>query len=104
MKKFLLIITAIIGIYACGPKKGDKKAELAKLQAEYKTLGDKIAALQDELAKTDTSIAKKSKLVQIVPVTLTENAEHFIEVQGNVEAEENALVGTRQPGITIARI
>lgn len=105
MKKILLIITAIIGIYACGSKQGgDKKAELAKLQAEYKTLGEKIATLQEELAKTDTSMAKKSKLVQIMPLTLTENAEHFIEVQGNVEADENALVGTRQPGITIARI
>ena len=105
MKKILLIITAIIGIYACGSKQGgDKKAELAKLQAEYKTLGDKIQKLQDELAKTDTSLAKKSKLVQIMPVTLVENAEHFIEVQGNVEAEENSLVGTRQPGVTISRI
>ena len=49
MKKILLIITAVLGIYACGSKQGgDKKAELAKLQAEAQESDDEMPCMEQD--------------------------------------------------------
>lgn len=97
----LVIFAAACGSNASETKKGEdpKKAKLEKLKAEQTKINEQVRALEEELAKTDTSAAAKanSKLVQITPVA-TGPFEHFIELQGRVDAENIAYVTPRGQG------
>jgi len=103
MKKILFLILSTAVLASCGNKSEDKKTTLDKLQKEYRTLGDKIKKLQDEIALTDTSKKDKAKLVQLQTLA-NSRFEHYLEVQGNVEADDNVLVAPKQPGVTITKI
>ncbi|MFN4312747.1 MAG: efflux RND transporter periplasmic adaptor subunit [Chitinophagaceae bacterium] len=107
MKNWKILI-AIIGIsswlIACGGKNeadGDlakKKAELEKLQNEQKELGTKIAALEAELAKLDTTmVVGKAKLVALETVG-TDSFSHFIDLQGRIDAQNVVMVSPRGSG------
>src|SRR5687767_10913550 len=81
----------------------DKKKELAKYKTELKATSVKIATLEKEIARLDTSfhIEQKTKLIQIAELK-KQDFRHFIEVQGNVDAEENVTALNQQPGIVTA--
>src|SRR3954468_22736330 len=78
----------------------DKKKELAKDKTDLKDLTVKIATLEKEIARLDTSfhIQQKTKLIQTAELK-KQDFRHFIEVQGNVDAEENVTALNQQPGI-----
>ena len=102
MKRIIILGMAVM-LAACGAKQGnDKKAELEKLKTEYKSLGEKIKTLEAQLGdgKTDSS---QSKLVSLTKVE-TSAFNHFIEVQGTVESDDNVLVGPKQPGFAVSNI
>jgi membrane fusion protein, multidrug efflux system len=70
----------------------DKKAQLEKLKGEQKDINDKITKLEEEIAKLDPNAsAGVAKLVAIAPVQ-TSAFEHFIEIQGTVEATNISYV------------
>jgi membrane fusion protein (multidrug efflux system) len=81
----------------------DKKKELAKEKTDLKELTVKIASLEKEIARLDTSfhIQQKTKLIQVAEIK-KQDFHHFIEVQGNVDAEENVTALNQQPGIVTA--
>jgi membrane fusion protein, multidrug efflux system len=89
--KFLIPILALTVVFAC---KQDKKAELAKLKKQYEQIGEKIKALEQVAgAKADTASNGNKKtlrvaVTQIQPVTFN----HYIEVQGRLDGEENVDV------------
>lgn len=95
---FGLVIIALL-LSACGSSskdsKGelnDKKAELEKLKGEQKKINDKITKLEEDIAKLDPNAsAGVAKLVAIAPVQ-TSAFEHFIEIQGTVEATNISYV------------
>lgn len=100
-----VLLTALIAV-ACGSgateKKGeaaDKKAQLEKLKEQQAQLNDKIRAMEQDLAKSDTSAASaaNAKLVQITPVQ-TNTFEHFIDLQGKVDADNISFVAPRGMG------
>ncbi|MCX6350559.1 MAG: efflux RND transporter periplasmic adaptor subunit [Bacteroidetes bacterium] len=101
--KSFFLIALTVAVVACGGGKKDKKAELAALKKELATTQAKIKVLEEEVMKADTTKKDDSKLVLLTTVSLTD-FNHYIDVQGNVEAEDNALVATKQPGITITKI
>ena len=77
----------------------DKKAELEKLKGtKTKTEAD-IRKLEEELAKIDTATANatKVKLVAVSPVT-TQNFQHYIDLQGKVDAENISYISPRGMG------
>lgn len=96
--KFLYIVIASV-IVACSAP--DKKAELEKLRSQKAELETKIATLEEELAKSDTT---KQKLVDVVtmPIAL-QPFKTYIEVQGRIDADENVSLSTEMPG-TITKI
>ena len=107
-QKFSLIVfSAVLLLTACrDTDKKDlesKKKELAQDKAELKDLTGKIETLEKEIAKLDTSfkVDQKSKLVQIDELKKV-SFQHYIEVQGNVDAEENITALPQQPGIVTA--
>lgn len=98
LKNFKALAVLIIAtvLVACGGG-SDKKAELEKLKAEYATLGDKIKALETEIAATDTTKVAKTKdvvVTEIQPVPFS----HYIDVQGYVDADESVDIRPILPG------
>lgn len=100
----MLVVTAAILLASCsGSELDKKKKELADAKAEVKELNTKIEKLIKEIAKLDTSVKveAKAKLIEIDTLRKQE-FKHYIEVQGNVDAEENVLALPQQPGIVRA--
>lgn len=107
-RKFVVIISVAGILGGCGDaveKKGiaDKKKKLAAYKTELKDLNGKIELLEKEIAKLDTSfhIQQKTKLIQVAEIK-KQDFKHYIEVQGNVDAEENIMALNQQPGIVTA--
>lgn len=95
---FGLLLIGVI-LTACGSSKkeaagelNDKKVELQKLKDQQSKLNDQIAKLEADIAKLDTNAsAGVAKLVAITPVQ-TSAFEHYIEIQGTVEATNISYV------------
>ena len=99
MKKIALFLGMIIIMVAC-QKTLDKKTELAKLQKEHDLLSEKILKLQQEISASDTSGGANVKVkdVSVTKVSL-QPFEHFIEIQGRVDGDENVAVNARMAGV-----
>ncbi|MFL5789808.1 MAG: efflux RND transporter periplasmic adaptor subunit [Flavisolibacter sp.] len=100
MKRHLFgwMILAFV-ISSCGNAKkdkagelNDKKATLEKLKSQQKDLSTRIAFLEAEIAKSDTTAAKEnSKLVAITPVQ-TGAFTHYIDLEGKIDATNISYV------------
>lgn len=100
MKTKLIYISLAALLVACGGGT-DKKAELEKLRSQKAELETKISALEEELAKTDTT---KQKLVDVTVMPLTlQPFKTYIEVQGRIDADENVSLSSEMPG-TVTKI
>jgi membrane fusion protein (multidrug efflux system) len=105
------ILTVVIGsslliFTSCGSgtvKKDDslegKKAQLATLKDQQEKLTKQISTLEAEIVKADpaSAITEKAKLVTLTPLTPT-SFTHYIDLQGNVDAENNAYISPRGNG------
>lgn len=106
----LSAITAFaIILTSCGAGKkeknsalNDKKVELEKLKTEQKKISEQINQLNDEIAALDPSYVK-AKLVSIEKIG-ADAFNHFIDLQGTIDARKNAYVAPRngQGGIVRA--
>ena len=99
MKKLLIIGAIVSTIVACNSSgAGDKKAELENLKKQQKELADKIKELEAEIGTQ--SDAKPSEKAILVTVTEATPAlfDHYIELQGKVDAEDNVTVTPQMPG------
>ena len=100
MKNFLSLSLISFIVFSCSSGSGleKKKAELAENQAQYDALKIKIADLEKEIARLDTSAEiRKPKLVTLTPVQ-TGIFNHYIDVQGTIDSEENIAVQPGMPG------
>ncbi|MCX6198379.1 MAG: efflux RND transporter periplasmic adaptor subunit [Bacteroidetes bacterium] len=100
-----VVAIASLLLVSCGnfvEKKGidDKKKQLAEYKTQVKDLSGKIEMLEKEIAKLDTGyhVAQKTKLITVETLK-KQDFKHYIEVQGNVDAEENVIALNQQPGI-----
>lgn len=99
MKKYLIGLAFISFIAAsCGSSKkdeagnlNDKKAKLQELKGEQQKLTEQIVGLEQEIAKLDPNAAAKPKLVAVTPVA-TNNFQHFIDLQGRLDAQNISYV------------
>jgi membrane fusion protein, multidrug efflux system len=103
IKTAATIITAAFILASCGGSKkdgeaalNDKKAALEKLKNSKASAEAEIKKLQEELTKIDTNAAStaKIKLVSVAPVT-TQNFQHFIDLQGHVDADNISYISPR---------
>lgn len=104
-KSFLVLALATLAV-ACGDSKkenagklGEKKAELAKLQSESAKLLEQITKLEEEISKLDTGATKveSSKLIAVTAVA-PQDFNHYIELQGRVDADDISFVTPRGMG------
>lgn len=98
--------TAFITILliACGDssKEGkgslnDKKVELTKLKADQSKLGDQIKKLEEEIGKLDSTTVAQAKLVAVTTLA-TQNFAHYIDLRGEVSAEDISYIAPRGMG------
>jgi RND family efflux transporter MFP subunit len=102
MKHILVILLTGILLASCGSAKkddagdlSDKKAKLQKLKNEQKDLAAEITALEATIAKADPSaVTANAKLVTVMSLS-NQDFNHFIELQGRIEAENIAYVTPR---------
>jgi membrane fusion protein (multidrug efflux system) len=99
MKNTILFVVIASIVLACSAP--DKKAELEKLRTQKAAIETKITALEEELAKSDTT---KIKLIDIVAIPLLpQTFKTYIEVQGRIDADENVSLSSEMPG-TVTKI
>ncbi len=109
MKKItqiFIVASLALSVAACGDGKkekdgdlNDKRTQLQKLKTEKDKKDAEILKLQDELSKLDTTSANPSKikLVAFVPLA-AENFDHYIEIQGRIDAENSSYISPRGMG------
>ncbi|HEV8079096.1 MAG TPA: efflux RND transporter periplasmic adaptor subunit [Chitinophagaceae bacterium] len=83
----------------------DKKVELQKLKNDKTKTEEKIKALEAEIAKLDTGAAKieNVKLVSVIPVS-AQNFQHYIDLQGRIDAENISYISPRGMGGQVRQI
>lgn len=100
-----IIMSALLALLlvACGGASVDKnKAELDKLKKEREAIDKKITALEELIAKTDTT--KKDAATDVVVMPIQPSIfKSYIEVQGRVDADESVNLSSEMPG-TITKI
>lgn len=82
-----------------------KKKQLAELQGQQDKINQQIAALQTEIAKLDPASAavEKAKLVTLTALAPT-SFTHYIDLQGNVEAENISFISPRGSGGVVREV
>ncbi len=100
MKKIIVIISLFI--IAIGCKNNDNKlSELQELLKERDEINKKIEKIQSEIKASNLDSNQKITLVEINQVKKQE-FNHFIEVQGKVDGEDNIYVAPKMSGIISA--
>jgi RND family efflux transporter MFP subunit len=100
MKKILLISGILLVLAGCSSKELDKKAHLEQLKKEHDKLTEEIMTLEKELTPSNVVTAT----VVTVDVVTKRPFEHYIEVQGRIDGNENIAVNPRNQGGMITRI
>jgi RND family efflux transporter MFP subunit len=100
MKKIIIYSAMIAFLFSCSAKT-DKKAELEKLKLQREQLNTQIAQLESEVNPDG-----KAAEVKAVSVKVTPAAEcvfnHYIQVQGTVDGDQNIAVSPQMAGIVTA--
>lgn len=104
--KVLIIASAAFVWVSCGDSRkekqaalNDKKTELEKLKSESNKTQEKIKSLESEIAKLDPEAGKIQKAKLVAIQTLQPSLfEHFIELQGKVDADNISYITPRGPG------
>lgn len=109
-------LTAIISLltllsFSCGSKKEkdsivtEKKTELTKLKADKVKIDEKIKSLQIEIAKLDTGAGKSDKVKLVsVSIVAAQNFQHFIDLQGRIDADNISYISPRGMGGQVRQI
>ncbi|MCX6278437.1 MAG: efflux RND transporter periplasmic adaptor subunit, partial [Bacteroidetes bacterium] len=88
MKRVFFISAMVLFLAGCGGKEGDKTARLSQLKKERDRLTEEIVKLEKELTPNDVVQATFVK----VDVLTKQTFEHYIEVQGRIDGNENIAV------------
>jgi membrane fusion protein (multidrug efflux system) len=95
MKKFLILIGVMAIMASCGDT-GSKQAKLDKLKKEHDRIAAEMTTLENEINPGGAATQATKVLVDTVRTILFE---HYIEVQGRIDGNENVAVSPRSPGV-----
>jgi len=111
MNKTLTVLTgAALFLASCGSgfvqkdnSLAAKKARLDSLKGQQDKLNKEIGTLEEEIGKADSTTKEKTKLVALTPVEPT-SFTHYIDLQGNVEAENMSWISPRGQGGVVREV
>lgn len=97
--RILFMSTALFVTQSCSDKSplAEKKAQLEKLKDQQNGINGQVDKLEKEIAKLDTTIQEKGKLVSLETIAPI-NFSHYIELQGKVDAENISYISPRGQG------
>jgi len=96
----IIFVALVVFAVACGSSV-DKKAELAKLKKQHDELAVKIKKLESELQIGDSTTKTKVTSVSVTEAKAQE-FNHYLEVQGKVDGEDNIAVSAQMSGAITA--
>jgi RND family efflux transporter MFP subunit len=100
--KYVIILAAFI-LLSCG--KVDKRTKLAKLSEQYDKIAGEIKKLEDEVKSENGG--KKTGAVKVSAVSIVDikpqQFNHFVEVQGRLDGDENVAVSPKASGVAVAK-
>ena len=100
MKKSIIYFALIAFMVSCG-QGTDKKAELEKLKMQRDQVAAQIAQLEAEINPSGEEAETRSVSVKVTPsVACVFN--HYIDVQGTVDGDQNIAVSPQMAGIVTA--
>lgn len=96
--KYLAFLGIGLVLAACGPP--GEEAKLARMEMQRDALIEKIEALEAEIALKAQPDQKPEKMMDVRIFLLEkERFQHFIQVQGTIESDNNILVAPMASGI-----
>ncbi|UCC40928.1 MAG: biotin/lipoyl-binding protein, partial [Candidatus Aminicenantes bacterium] len=97
-RKYLVLLGIGLILVACGPR--NDEAQLARLERQRDALTEEIEMLKQEIAQKANPGVKQEKLMN-VRISQVEKGrfQHFIQVQGTVESDNNVLIAPQSSGI-----
>ncbi len=97
MKNNIIYLAFLAFLFSCSASH-DKKTELNELKSSREKLDAQIAKLQEEIDPPGTAKAEKAVTIKVDTMRgCTFN--HYVEVQGVVDADQNVAVSPQTPGI-----
>ncbi len=100
MKNFFFVTGIFLILAGCGGKDGDKRSRLEQLKKEHDKLTTEIMKLEKEL----NPAPEVSSTFVAVDLVTKKPFEHYIEVQGRIDGNENIAVSPKGQGGTVTRI
>lgn len=94
----MLLLTACGGGAEAGDL-GKKKEKLAELKVQRKALNTEIRALEKEISDLDTNVVTDTRVPVKVEEVKETTFEHFVKVQGAIEADNNVMVSPQMAGM-----
>lgn len=103
MKKIIILITLSIVLIACNSSEKNQSVESIIASKDAKALTAKKAELQSQLTQIDEALAtldvNKEVEALVTAVKLKDTLfNHYLEVQGNINTNENVLIQPEFPG------
>jgi len=101
--KRIVIILAAIALASCGGKKTQDgiRKEITGYQEQIATINGKIKDLQSQLTDTSINAATNLKIISVEAVA-PKHFDHYIEVQGRLDGDNNVNVFPEAPGMVKA--
>ncbi|TET71333.1 MAG: efflux RND transporter periplasmic adaptor subunit [Candidatus Aminicenantes bacterium] len=97
-RKYLALLGMGLILVACGPR--SEEAQLARLEGQRDALTEEIEMLKQEIAQKARPGVKREKLMNVkISQVEKERFQHFIQVQGIVESDNNVLIAPQSSGI-----
>lgn len=106
IKNTILVALTLMAIVSCGDNNSPeaKQAKLEKLKAQYAQLATDIKTLEDELANAGVDLNANKKVVNVAVSELKPSTyNHYIDVQGAVDGDENATISAKVIG-TVTKV
>lgn len=103
MLRYITILSLAFALVACGEQKpktlAEKKAALEKKKSELVALNQQISELQEQIDAEDPEAKNKIRRIPVSTTTLKPvEFNHFVNVQGTVEANNMVNVGPQTSG------
>lgn len=97
MKNIIYTLAIVMALMSCS-QLSDKKAQMEKLKSQREKIDNQIAKLEEEIDPPGSNKAEKAVPIKVEPIKPC-IFNHYVEVQGIVDGDENVAVSPQTGGI-----